>query len=429
MNPSGIKILYLTSAMENASMLERSLDKKPHPFHISATSSWTDAFHYIEHEYYDAVVSDFDSPESESIAAIQVIQEKKPGLPILGLAGSFNYHAGCEALRSGMMDLVPREKNGDGIYRALLLAMERKSMIAQLQNSISELVQKEKTFLEAQKLAHVGSWDWNLSEDSVRSSDELYRLLEIEIGSVLTLDKILERIHANDRDAVRDFVNDTIYDGRYMPCECRIALPSGETRWLELRGESVPGESGQPARMIGVAHDITSRKNHEEHLKKLSHFDELTGLYNRRGFFDTAEKHLAIAARIGSNLSLVFLDMDDFKEINDRFGHLEGDRALASLSALLKETFRTSDIIGRYGGDEFAVLLTGRSIDAHRVCERLQEKIDRFNQRLLHPFSLSISSGIAVSEPGIRASLKDLIHAADLSMLGSKKSKEARTGR
>jgi two-component system, cell cycle response regulator len=94
-------------------------------------------------------------------------------------------------------------------------------------------------------------------------------------------------------------------------------------------------------------------------LEKLALFDELTGLYNRRGFLDLGGKQLKTAERLGKSVLLVFADLDGLKEINDQLGHLDGDAALKDIADVLRESFRGSDIIARLGGDEFAILAVG----------------------------------------------------------------------
>jgi PAS domain S-box-containing protein len=105
-------------------------------------------------------------------------------------------------------------------------------------------------------------------------------------------------------------------------------------------------------------HDITERKNYEAQLHQLSISDELTGLFNRRGFMALAEKHLKMAQRGGKDIFLLYADFDNMKLINDSLGHAAGDNALVETATILKNTFRQADLIGRVGGDEFIVLMS-----------------------------------------------------------------------
>jgi diguanylate cyclase (GGDEF)-like protein len=133
---------------------------------------------------------------------------------------------------------------------------------------------------------------------------------------------------------------------------------------------------GRPA-MIGTLLDITERRRLEELQHALSITDELTGLHNRRGFFTLAQQQMKVSERSGGALLLFFVDLDDLKHINDTFGHLEGDKALIEVSNVLRDTFRESDIIGRIGGDEFAVLAIETSdLTEEALITRLRDAID-----------------------------------------------------
>ena len=162
-------------------------------------------------------------------------------------------------------------------------------------------------------------------------------------------------------------------------------------------------------------------------LHSLSFIDDLTGLYNRRGFLALAEQHFKLAARTNRESLLVFADLDGLKTINDQYGHLEGDRALEEVANILRETFRKTDIIARYGGDEFVILaLEAKKDSTQTITERLAENLDQLNSRQTIPFSLSVSIGIA-RFTGIAEShtLDDLIAEADARLYEAKHLKKA----
>lgn len=128
--------------------------------------------------------------------------------------------------------------------------------------------------------------------------------------------------------------------------------------------------------MYGVLTELLLRR--EARLNLLSLTDELSGLYNRRFFFRCLEREVDLARRYNQPLSLVLIDIDNFKQYNDTWGHPQGDRALAKAAEVLKETLRTTDTVARYGGEEFAVILPQTNlINAKKLCERLRETIAR----------------------------------------------------
>lgn len=159
-------------------------------------------------------------------------------------------------------------------------------------------------------------------------------------------------------------------------------------------------------------------------LRSLSLIDDLTGLYNRRGFMDLGDQHLKLARRTGRSLTLVLVDLDRFKAINDAHGHHVGDRGLLKIAEILRSTFRGSDILARVGGDEFAVLaLEASGEDAEMLVERLRAGVAAFNEKGGEPFSLSISVGISRYEDASRIRLDELLARADAAMYEEKRRK------
>ena len=142
--------------------------------------------------------------------------------------------------------------------------------------------------------------------------------------------------------------------------------------------------------------------------------DELTGLYNRRGFFALADHQRRQCLRTGRSLVVVQADIDYLKEINDRFGHQAGDQAIGNTAAVLRCTFRESDIVARLGGDEFAaVAVDADDASAARIVERVERALEEQNRRESLPYHLSVSVGVAVLVPPARTTLADLLAEAD----------------
>src|SRR5580692_1406995 len=156
-------------------------------------------------------------------------------------------------------------------------------------------------------------------------------------------------------------------------------------------------------------------------LLQMAFRDDLTGLHNRRGFVALASRHLRCACDTGQHMVLFFADVDGLKSINDRFGHGEGDRALALAAACIKETFRKFDVTARLSGDEFVALITevpGRSAEA--ICRRLQSKVaDCAGAE--GPYKLSLSVGVAHFDPGKPVTLQELMRQADTALYRHKR--------
>jgi two-component system cell cycle response regulator len=161
-------------------------------------------------------------------------------------------------------------------------------------------------------------------------------------------------------------------------------------------------------------------------LRSLSLIDDLTGLYNRRGFTDLGEQYLKLARRSGRGVTMVYLDLDRFKTINDSLGHHVGDRALLRVADILRATFRRSDIIARLGGDEFGVLaLEAADESSELLVQRLRERVVDFNRSSPEPYQLSVSIGMAHHDDDLRVRLEDMVAEADSAMYREKHGKRA----
>ncbi len=197
-----------------------------------------------------------------------------------------------------------------------------------------------------------------------------------------------------------------------------IATVQGGAQEYLVKSEVQPSVLARSVRHAMERHRLLSA------LRSLSLIDDLTGLYNRRGFSDLGEQYLKLARRSGRGVTVVYLDLDRFKTINDSLGHHVGDRALMKVADILKATFRRSDIIARLGGDEFGVLaLEASGESSELLVERLHERIEDFNAHSPEPYQLSISLGLVRQSDDTRARLEDLVAEADNAMYREKHAK------
>jgi len=195
---------------------------------------------------------------------------------------------------------------------------------------------------------------------------------------------------------------------------------NGAVLYIEV-STAIVTYSGKTVLLIYLR-DTTERRHMEERLQTMSLTDELTGLYNRRGFIALSEQQLKIAERTKKNMLLFFADLDKMKQINDTLGHQEGDKALIEVAATLKQAFRESDIIGRMGGDEFAVLAIDTTDKTGEVLmERLHDCLDDYNRREGRNYQLSLSTGTAHYDPETPSTLDELVIQADALMYEEKR--------
>ncbi|GAH20388.1 unnamed protein product, partial [marine sediment metagenome] len=188
---------------------------------------------------------------------------------------------------------------------------------------------------------------------------------------------------------------------------------------IETSGSRIIYE-GNPA-IQGSMIDITARKRTEEELRKFATTDVLTGVLNRGHALLLFGKQLQVSRRNKQKLSICYVDVDRLKDINDTYGHQEGDEALKLISKFLEETPREADIVCRLGGDEFLMILPQCPIDqAKSVWERIANKLTAFNAKMIKPYIISLSCGFAEYNPDAEKSVDKLIAIADQEMYKDK---------
>jgi len=207
------------------------------------------------------------------------------------------------------------------------------------------------------------------------------------------------------------------------PEEYTILRRDGTQMEVELSG--YPVKIDNRVQVLCVSRDITVRKSLEGKLHDLAITDELTGLYNRRGFFTLALQHIKLANRNKRGIFMLYADLDGLKMINDKFGHKTGDLALIDMANLFKKSYRESDIIARIGGDEFVVIPAGTAGDTvETITTRFQKVLMMHNEETNRNYNLSASAGIAYYDPENPSSLDELLIQADEMMYEQKRYKQ-----
>lgn len=172
---------------------------------------------------------------------------------------------------------------------------------------------------------------------------------------------------------------------------------------------------------------VEERRRAEEELRELTLTDDLTGLYNRRGFFTLAEHHFKTARRTNQSSLIIYADLDGLKQINDNFGHNEGSQAISKTADILRQTFRESDIIARLGGDEFVILAADACDRMDNFGSRLEENLRTYNEQANHGYVLSLSLGSAGVEADGGSTIEELVAQADEAMYQHKRYKRLKS--
>lgn len=287
-------------------------------------------------------------------------------------------------------------------------------------------------------------------EQALSESEEKYRsLVESTDDSIYVVDRNYRYLYMNKKHMTRmGFVQGEYFGrayGEFHRAEATGPFTSDVDKVFET-GEPVRREyksnrdnqyfaqtlspvkhtTGHIVAVTVISKDITERKTMEEKLRTLSLTDELTGLYNRRGFFTFCEQFLKLCKRQKKGAFLLYADLDNLKEINDRFGHQEGDKVLVETADIFKKTFRESDILARVGGDEFIVIPVGSTKDYSEVIiKRFLHNIESHNTNKASQYTLSISFGTSYYDPQYPRSIDELVAEAEKLMYERKKDKQS----
>jgi len=291
-----------------------------------------------------------------------------------------------------------------------------------------ELRRSEGALAEAQRIAHVGSWEWDLATDEIRWSDETYRIFGFSPRQfVPNYQRFLNFVHPEDRGRVVASSDESRLSSKGFDVEFRVVRPDGQVRVVHEMGELSYDDKGRPVSLVGTTLEITERKAHEEQLRHQAFHDPLTGLPNRALFADRLEHALLRKTRRQGSVAVLYIDTDRFKFVNDSLGHEAGDELLVAIAQRLRSCLRPEDTAARPGGDEFTVLL--EDVEGVRETEQMAERItdalrDSFDVAG-HEVVVSFSIGIALSHDGQRDPA-ELLRAADTAMFRAKQTGKAR---
>lgn len=315
------------------------------------------------------VLLDLNLPDSEGLATLKGVRAARPQVPVVVLTGLDDQDLALSAIRNGAQDyLVKGETDRQLLERTIGYALERHQLRQELEKSM-ERMRLAARVMEA-------------ALEGIFVTDPDFRIIEINPAfseiTGLRLEEIRGRrprvLGAGSYEEERYLeIEQTMKKGGFWQGEVWHRRKDGEVYAAWLNVSPLRDERGRDGGHVGVFMDITQRKLVEEHLKKMAHYDVLTGLPNRALFHDRLDQALHRAGRNGGKVGILFLDLDKFKPINDLLGHDTGDLILQELAQRLQGCIRKSDTVARLGGDEFTIILP--EIDQPEAAIHLAEKI------------------------------------------------------
>jgi diguanylate cyclase len=262
--------------------------------------------------------------------------------------------------------------------------------VRELENLIYELKEEknQEELLNFPWTGNLGHWYWNVKSNNLICNDQKVLALKYtkdEMPEKLGFEFFTEKLHLEDYERVMENMRQHLFGHTSAyEVEYRIQAKDGTWKWYYDRGKVTKrDEYGRPALVAGIVFDITVKKEMEllieEQNKKLTemvNLDYLTKIFNRKGLNEKLESEIARINRYNGCLSVLMMDIDHFKAINDKHGHLAGDLVLKKVSETIKENAREGDIVGRYGGEEFMIILPEcTSEQGFAVAERIRKSI------------------------------------------------------
>lgn len=292
---------------------------------------------------------------------------------------------------------------------------------------LSEVRHSEERYAMATRAANDGLWEWEPATRRVYLSDRCADLLHLPHGVDVDVAQALAAVHPDDvAEVTAALARAVAGSGATVEVEGRLLQPDTSARWVRVRAigraPAVGGVAGAQG-IVGSISDIDDFRRLETQLRQAALFDPVTGLPNRRLFLDRLGRAIAEPARRpGARFAVLFLDLDGFKLINDSLGHLAGDELLRVVGQRLTEQVRRVDTAARFGGDEFALLMTDPVPDdllvvARRIQARVAAPVVLGDQEI----SITASVGIAESETGY-TDAEDVLRDADIAMYRAKES-------
>lgn len=316
------------------------------------------------------------------------------------------------------LHIVP-ETNANGDVTSVLAIgrdiTEQKKIEFQLRDN-------ETILQEAQRIAKIGSWKLDISTQAITWSDEMYRIFEIDPQTTRSLRKLfIEMIHPEDMAHVKELHYQAQKNHEPYETTHRVVLKNGVLKYIHAKAMTYHDAHHNAVSIMGTVQDVTEQKMIEKQVEFLAHHDTLTGLPNRMVAKSRCEQSIAYAKRNNSKIALLFIDLDDFKTINDSLGHTSGDTMLRMVSIRLKRHMRQTDTLSRQGGDEFLMILTDVNDveDVSIVTQKLLAEFEKPFQLENHTLSSSVSIGVALY-PDDGKHFEALLQRADTAMYKAK---------
>jgi diguanylate cyclase (GGDEF)-like protein/PAS domain S-box-containing protein len=356
---------------------------------------------------YDVLLVEFPNPSCKEPEAILLLHQIAQQIPIILLAPRFGMESLAKLGEQGSFEYVAREHLAH-LPTAVRRALNDKKLRDELEVARRSLQHSQSLYRALVDNPAYGIYQCDAEGELLDANQALVTMLGYDSKEDLLAANRSSVIIPNLRKGV-SFTAGSGERQQIEPIEIEWKRKDGTALKVRLGGRGAFDENGNFARYEIIAVDITEQRTLEDHLRHQADSDSLTGLANHRRLFEVLQAEICRSNRTGREFSLLLLDLDELKKVNDQFGHLTGDRALCRLGQILKDCCRSIDTAARHGGDEFALVLpetdwAAATLVARRICDLLGKDAEE-------P-ALSVSIGLA-SFPKDAGTIGTLLYAAD----------------
>lgn len=374
-------------------------------FNVVETDNGRTGIKLFRENHPDLILLDLIMPEMDGFETCKTIRTIPGGeyVQILVVTGLNDVESTEKAFAAGANGFISKPINWT-------MLGHRGRYMLRAGRAFQELSKSKSRLAKTQQMAKLGNWEINLITHEFSCSSEARVLLGIKRSDrYLSYDHFFSTITPEERSTVREHIDTAIEARKSFSVNYEVTEPEGRTRHILNQGEIIFNEQNEAEILLGAVQDITQLKRAEEEIRQLAYFDGLTGLANRMFFLNRLYQEISLAQRQNQHLALLYLDLDQFKRVNDTFGHHVGDLLLQNVSEVLQNCIRKTDtasriqgnnldtIIARLGGDEFTILLPDIKTpeNAGIVARRILKAVNK--SYFLEGLEISISTSIGIS--------------------------------
>jgi diguanylate cyclase (GGDEF)-like protein len=383
-----------------------------------------------------AILMDVEMPVMDGFTACAALRKHFDAqhTPIMMVTGYDDLDSINRAYEIGATDFIAKPINWPILNYRVRYMLRGSRTVVELAHTVHKLHQSQASLTKAQRIARLGNWDFNVVSGTISWSKEVYNILDpTQKAAIPSLEAFLAWVHKEDREFVAKWFCEALTTGQVSNLTHRIVRRDGSLQHIQQQAEATVDESGRVIGLSGTLQDITEHRQTEEKIRQLAYCDSLTGLANRECFKEHLLQAIALARHYDRQLAILFLDLDNFKRINDTLGHNVGDLLLKAIATRLRSCVRVSDAVMRFdavdsneqvarlGGDEFTVLLSevGSKEDVARVAKRILDTLSKPLTVGGHEVFITPSMGITLF-PQDGEDVENLLKHADMAMYEAK---------